>query len=370
MLNKLSIRLKLTIFSSAILIITVLTLGLLASFFANTGLFNTSDKFPVHSVLLTQDGTIEVQTVETIFYEARQEFTIILLISTITLLIAGTLIMFFITKRYLKPIETLSDEIKEINENNLQKRISTGKNKDELHSLATSFNNMINHLQISFETQKRFSQNAAHELKTPITTMITTIEVAKMTNNNDDPEINELLQILEDETNRLSVLVQGLLKLNTNNTLIYGDINVKEAILGILEVSKNDIEKKNITVTITGELKLFSDIDIFIHALRNIIENAIRYNKDYGSIDISLGESISIIDTGIGINKEAIDNIFTPFYCVDISRSKALGGHGLGLSIVKQCLERLDYTYSIESKLNEYSHFKITPNSNSIISYE
>jgi signal transduction histidine kinase len=293
----------------------------------------------------------------------------------IFIIASGTVITYIVTGRALKPVTDLSKEIKEIDENNLYRQVQVPPSKDEVASLSMSFNRMIHKLQKSFLAYKHFSANAAHELKTPLAAMLARIEVVQLS---DPPILEEHTEALEDmrsNVERLNLIVHDLLQMNVGmNEFRRVIFSADELFQKIISEFSLDIQRKHINIDVHLEnALLYGDKNMLHQAFSNMIHNAIKYNKDNGSIQIngvhqSDTTCITIADTGIGIPDDQIDKIFDPFYRVDKSRSRELKGNGLGLSIVKSVIDKHDGSIQVQSEAGLATTFVIQlPNSSSIL---
>lgn len=306
------------------------------------------------------------KTIITIAADAKKQFTYSSIIFMILIIFIGMTITYIVLGRALKPVKDLSKIIKNINENNLEQHIENFTTKDEIGSLAASFNLMMDRLSKSFAIQKQFASNAAHELKTPLAIIKSGIQVLKMEERPSLEDYKENVEITEQSIERLIQIVNDLLKLNTKNLEKFTDkISIQETIQNILSELKPITEKKEISIQL-GECNEFmlGNAILIYRALFNLIENAVKYNKEKGSINISATLKnnsiiINISDTGMGIAAEELPNIFEPFYRVDKSRSREIGGSGLGLSIVKTIIDKHDGTITVTSIQNVGTNFQI-----------
>lgn len=206
--------------------------------------------------------------------------------------------------------------------------------------------------------QKRFSQNAAHELRTPLSVIKTKLDVFKKKSNRTKEEYETLLTIIERYVERLSNLVQELLELTNIDALEYTQtIHIKAILKEVVEELSIPTKEKNIKISLIGEEQsLQGNADLMYRAFYNLVENAIKYNIENGSIEIELINiendiKVLIKDTGIGIAYKVRNLIFEPFFRVDKSRSRKLGGAGLGLSIVKSIIEQHQGKISVSDSI-------------------
>jgi len=213
--------------------------------------------------------------------------------------------------------------------------------------LTYSFNEMSNKLDEAFSMQKRFSQSAAHELRTPLSVLKTKVEVFKKKKEHTKEEYDSLLNVISAHTNRLSELVTDILNFTNMEEVEYNHkIDIKGLLEDIIEELSIHAKDRHITVSLDGtEHTILGNNNLLHRALFNLVENAIKYNHDYGIVNIKVASVheqtlITIEDSGIGIPKEMQTLIFEPFFRVDKSRSRQMGGTGLGLTMVKSIIEK------------------------------
>ena len=275
-----------------------------------------------------------------------------ILIALVTVLF-GTFAAYVISGQALKPIKSLAEKIEEVDANNLNQPIEPPNTIDEVSRLTDSFNNMLAKLNRSFEAQKLFAQNAAHELKTPLASMRANIEVLQMDTEPSLEEYKDVVGIVRDNTERLIALVEGLLLLDNRTDDRTQFFDGRETFEKILDELSEDIAQKHLNVSIEGDCHIRGDKALLERACSNLVHNAVRYNVDNGVVAIRLSaDSISIEDSGTGIPAEHLAHIFEPFYCVDQSRSKHLGGHGLGLAIAKNIFDKHHIEIQVFSEHN------------------
>lgn len=202
-----------------------------------------------------------------------------------------------------------------------------------------------------------FFANASHELKTPLTTIKGFNDMISLKTN--DETLKGYSQKIDKETERMLSLIDDMLNLSKLENLSapreYSDVNIKDIAEEVAENLKPLAEKKNVSVTVSGELTLRGEREHFYELVKNLAENAVRYNKNGGYAKIELssedGKTITVSDNGIGIDDEHQGRIFERFYRVDKSRLRATGGTGLGLSIVKHVCELYGAEISLKSRL-------------------
>ena len=214
------------------------------------------------------------------------------------------------------------------------------------------------------QVKKDFFDNASHELKSPITSIIGYSQLVSSGIVNDNKEIIEYNKKIYKEASRMNSILYDMLniaELEQGYPVKKEDVNLKKLVLEILDAYKTKIEAKNIHLDLQiDDVKINSDIRLIDEMLRNLIDNAIKYNKENGKITINLTEKLFLIsDTGIGIKKENQSRIFERFFMEDKARSKENGGTGLGLAIVKHIIETLGYKIEVISKVNVGTKFII-----------
>jgi signal transduction histidine kinase len=294
-----------------------------------------SDKKIIGVVVLGQPLNLAEITINNLFR---------LYIVLIPFLIAmSTLGGFMLANRALKPISYMTKIAREISTGDLSKRLNLPYTNDEVGNLAQTFDMMIEKIDESINRQKQFTNDASHELRTPIAVIQGQAE-AMLQHEHNVEEYRKTLSIIFDEAKHMSKLVSNLLFLarsdsNTEN-LYMENLNFSELLEGIVDELKPIARSNNVELClIKNELSyIFGDQTRLTQLFYNIIDNAIKYNLPGGYINVSVenkGNYIktSIQDTGIGIPQEHINHIFERFYRVDKARSRLKGGNGLGLSI-------------------------------------
>ena len=280
--------------------------------------------------------------------------------------VVGTGMTYIMAGKVLSPITKLSRDIETIDENNLFMPLLEVASKDEVSRLSISFNSMIKKLEKAFISQKNFSANAAHELKTPLAAMISRIEVCQL---DDNPSLLDYKDTLNDVlqcAGRMNELVGDLLEMTTTPITERSiNIDLTELLEQVIhEVSQSNPKGIHFENKITN-INLMGDRALLYRAFLNIMQNAVKYNKPDGSVSILANADdgkaiITISDSGIGIPADQLDRIFEPFYCVDKSRSRQLGGSGLGLALVKTIIEKHGGDISADSELGENTDITVT----------
>lgn len=272
----------------------------------------------------------------------------------LVVIVAGSCAAYFLAGHYTKPVQQLSAHMKEISPNTLSDSIEIEGGGEEIQELVKSFNQMTEQLDEAFAMQRRFSASAAHELRTPIAVLRTKLDVFKK-KKREQREYDELVDTMETYIDRLSSIITDLLEFAETSELgetenVSLDAVITTVVDDLESVAQNNMVNMQIDVQpkVQSEAQNFivkGNTNLLYRALYNLVENAIRYNNEEGSVNITLetrGQEgvIIIADTGVGIAPEQRELVFEPFYRVNKSRSREFGGAGIGLSLVKTILKR------------------------------
>jgi len=279
-----------------------------------------------------------------------------LIVSTLLALLGGVA-AYFISGHALKPIREFSDKIEEVQAQNLaDSRIEVSKIK-ELNQLSVSYNKMLERLSDAFEIQRQFTASAAHELRTPLSLMQVQLDLYHSTQHpGSDADTVQMIKMLTEQNDRLGKMVKTLLDMSELQTVGRDEkIILNDLVDEVLEDLELLAQEKNIKLI--GKYKNITMIgsDILIYRLvYNLVENAIKYNHSDGQVTVNAYKKqkhiyLSVEDTGSGIPKELRERVFEPFFRVDKSRSRELGGVGLGLALVHEIVRVHDGSISIKS---------------------
>ena len=279
-----------------------------------------------------------------------------LLISAILALIGGV-VTYFISGHALRPIREFSDKIEEVQAQNLAaSRIEENKVK-ELNQLSVSYNKMLERLSDAFEIQRQFTANAAHELRTPLSLMQVQLDLYNSTRHPDnDADTLQTIKMVTEQNGRLSKMVKTLLDMSELQTVGRDDEIMVDALVDEVLADLDPLaQEKNIKLT--GKYKNITMVgsDILIYRLvYNLVENAIKYNHSGGQVTVTAYRKekhvyLSVEDTGNGIPEELRERVFEPFFRVDKSRSRELGGVGLGLALVREIVRVHDGSITVRS---------------------
>lgn len=280
----------------------------------------------------------------------------------------GGMVTYFVSGHALKPLRDFSAKVEKVQVQNLTASVIDEKGASELVRLGDSYNKMLMRLSDAFEVQRQFTGNAAHELRTPLALMQAQLDLYNSSAHpNVDSETAETIQMAAEQTERLTKLVKTLLDMSELQTVARTD----EIELGALvEEVLADLEplarERGIALNAgcCGELYMTGSDILIYRVVFNLVENAIRYNRDGGSVYVSVNKRdtnavIAVRDTGRGISPEYIERVFEPFFRVDKSRSRELGGVGLGLALVREIVRLHDGGIAVSESNEEGTTFEV-----------
>ena len=289
------------------------------------------------------------------------------LIISAALALLGGVATYFISGHALRPIRELSDKIEKVQAQNLaDSRIEENQVK-ELNQLSVSYNRMLERLSEAFEIQRQFTANAAHELRTPLALMQVQLDLYHSNSHPDnDADTVQMIKMVTEQNDRLNKMVKTLLDMSELQTVGRDDEIILDALVDeVLEDLEPLAEGKNIRligkckdITMTGS-------DILIYRLvYNLVENAIKYNHLGGQVTVTADRKekhvyLSVEDTGAGIPEELKERVFEPFFRVDKSRSRELGGVGLGLALVREIVRVHDGSITVKSNPSGGTIFEV-----------
>ena len=279
-----------------------------------------------------------------------------LLVSILSALLGGVA-TYFICGRALKPLRAFSDQIEKVQAQNLSDARMEENGVRELNQLSISYNRMLERLSDAFEVQRQFTASAAHELRTPLSLMQVQLDLYHSTQHpGSDADTVQMIKMLTEQNDRLGKMVKTLLDMSELQTVGRDEkIILNDLVDEVLEDLEPLAQEKNIKLI--GKYKNITMIgsDILIYRLvYNLVENAIKYNHSDGQVTVNAYKKqkhiyLSVEDTGSGIPKELRERVFEPFFRVDKSRSRELGGVGLGLALVHEIVRVHDGSISIKS---------------------
>ena len=290
------------------------------------------------------------------------------LIITVLLALLGGVVTYFISGHALRPIREFSDKIEEVQAQNLSDSRIEENNVKELNQLGISYNKMLERLSEAFEIQRQFTANAAHELRTPLALMQVQLDLYNSVSHpGNDADTLQTIKMVTEQNDKLNRMVKTLLDMSELQTVGRDDKIILDA---IVEEVLADLEplavEKNIKLIEKCEDATMIGSDILIYRLvYNLVENAIKYNHPLGQVTVTAYQRnkhvyLSVEDTGSGIPKELRERVFEPFFRVDKSRSRELGGVGLGLAFVREIVRVHDGSICIKSGKTGGTIFEVT----------
>lgn len=374
--SKISIQGRVTILTAILLIVCSIILTIFSMSSAKTMMWSLLESSAETTLAVDSEGEEEIgeageeggAVASESAEQAKQRFDMRGVLFCIGITVCGSVAAWFISGKALKPLSDLSKKVENINEHNLSYRLPRTSSNDEISQLTESFNFMLARIEAAFQRQKRFTANAAHELKTPLATIKAGNQVLLHFENTNIQDYRENTEITINCIDRLTEVVNNLLllasadeKREQKRERIELDA-MMEAVFSDLEPL---YEQNNISYNINCEENIIiGDPAMLYQVFYNLIENAYKYNKKNGEIFVRSyvsGENIciKIADTGEGIPEEYLPLIFESFYRVDQSRSRKIAGAGLGLSIARTIIEQNDGTITVESQKGKGTAFTI-----------
>lgn len=290
------------------------------------------------------------------------------LIITVLLALLGGVVTYFISGHALRLIREFSDKIEEVQAQNLSDSRIEENNVKELNQLGISYNKMLERLSDAFEIQRQFTANAAHELRTPLALMQVQLDLYNSASHpGNDADTLQTIKMVTEQNDKLNRMVKTLLDMSELQSVGRDDKIILDA---IVEEVLADLEplavEKNIKLIGKCEDATMIGSDILIYRLvYNLVENAIKYNHPLGQVTVTAYQRnkhvyLSVEDTGSGIPKELRERVFEPFFRVDKSRSRELGGVGLGLALVREIVRVHDGSICIKSGKTGGTIFEVT----------
>ena len=308
-------------------------------------------------------------------YNSKSDYRNRSLLITVVVALIGGAVTFFVSGRALKPLKEFSETVEKVQAQNLADYTIEENRITELDRLRTSYNKMLLRLSESFETQRQFTGNAAHELRTPLALIQAQLDLYHTTEHPESTAVaEETIQMVTEQNERLSKLVRTLLDMSELQTVSRNDRielhSLIEEVLTDLEPlaqeKKVELIQKSQGAGAKADEELFltgSDILIY-RMLYNLVENAIKYNRENGSVTVSAIRKknevvLTVSDTGNGIDEAFREQIFEPFFRVDKSRSRELGGVGLGLAMVREVVRVHDGTIEVYTNKHSGTTFEV-----------
>lgn len=343
MLKKIPLRIRFTLVASLFLLVSCVTLTLLSNVSA-AHMMKAATVVPAMEGDSTPILALEpAEPVDSAYYQVFQQKTVV---ATVLIVLIGSVATYFAAGYVLKPIRDLSDEVQHRNIENLGEPIALPQSADEIRQLTISFNRMMADLQRSFLLQKEFSANAAHELRTPLAVMRAKLDVFALSEDQ-SPETQEMVTAMSLQLERLSKLIEDLLWFSkdlplekTSPVPLYPLLcDVAEELSGLADEKEIQIRIQRTECLVLGQDNLLERV------FYNLLENAVKYSPPRTQVTVAFREErdslkVQVADQGEGIPEDCRRAVFEPFFRVDRSRSRAVGGSGLGLAVCKKILER------------------------------
>ena len=290
------------------------------------------------------------------------------LIITVLLALLGGVVTYFISGHALRSIREFSDKIEEVQAQNLSDSRIEENNVKELNQLSISYNKMLERLSEAFEIQRQFTANAAHELRTPLALMQVQLDLYNSASHpGNDADTLQTIKMVTEQNDKLNRMVKTLLDMSELQTVGRDDKIILDAIVEeVLADLEPLAQEKNIKLIGKCEDATMTGSDILIYRLvYNLVENAIKYNHPLGQVTVTAYQRnkhvyLSVEDTGRGIPKKLRERVFEPFFRVDKSRSRELGGVGLGLAFVREIVRVHDGSICIKSGKTGGTIFEVT----------
>ncbi|MEO6612232.1 MAG: ATP-binding protein [Chitinophagaceae bacterium] len=291
-------------------------------------------------------------------FQLRQVLTLCLFIGMLITLLTG----YIFSSQLVKPISFIIGQVNAISSHNLSKRLAVGISRDELNQLAKTFNDLLDRLQESFMTQRRFISNASHELSTPLTSILSQLQVTFQRDRN-VAEYRQVLQSIQEDVEQMRQLTKSLLeiaKTGSHGTIELNDLRIDELLLKVIaDIQKNsqqyqvEMQFHNLPEE-ENQCCVFGNFDLLYSALKNIIENGCKYSPDKTSrLEVSFAYrriQILVMNKGDVITEEEIEQVFQPFFrgtnAIDIK------GFGLGLPLAKRIIGLHKGNITVESNLS------------------
>ena len=347
-----SLQWKLTVITAIIVILSCLAISYAISKSAISSMSKIEDS--AVAILPTSPATdttgevvqLQISTKDVISDMAKgiqADFWKSSLLITIIITVASSSMMYFFIGYALKPLQNLGEQIEDIQAKNLKHLVVSDQSSIEIEQLTNAFNEMLERLSNTFAMQRQFSANAAHELRTPLAVMRTKLEVFEKNNNPSATEYQETVHMIRMQTSRLSHVIDILLEMTDLQSAQKQDhISLADMAEEVICDLTALADKKNITIFQNpGTAEIIGNDTLIYRAIYNLVENAIKYNHIGRNVTVSIKEenefaTVNVSDNGPGIQQEDWQHIFEPFFRVDKSRSRDMGGAGLGLALVKE----------------------------------
>lgn len=301
------------------------------------------------------------------YQDASFKFSVQSIVFMVMIVLLALAAAYWATGKMLGPLKELTLSVQRVDDQNLDQRVELERSQGEVHVLADAFNSMLDRLEDAFLIQKSFAANAAHELKTPLAVMKSSLQVLEMISQPSEEDYREFMRDTDVSLERIMKTVEGLLALaNLTEVPMSEEVDLYQ----LLEHAVQELEDKarehgvKITVDSRTEAMAGGNPSLLYRVVYNLLENAVKYNRPNGSVSVTVREEgtfvlVQVEDTGLGMKEEDLCHIFEPFYRADKSRSQRIPGSGLGLAVVKLVLDKHGGMIEAESEIDKGSLFKV-----------
>ena len=372
-MKKWTLQARITLIVGVILAVACILLTANSLFAANTYYGNyaalmEAGLVEVDSAASADGSDLVVSEANEVYREASDKFSGQSVLGLVLIAAAAVAITYWVTGRTMKPLRELTGSVGKVDDGNLHERLELPGAQGEVLALEESFNRMLGRLEDAFLVQKNFASNAAHELKTPLAVIKSSLQVLEMNPRPEEGDYREFMQDTKESLERIIKTVDGLLALAAPDA---DSADEAVALRPLLNQAAKELsaqaEESGVSLSVAeGEdAAVYGNPNLLYRAFYNLVENAVKYNRPGGTVKAALERredkvNVRIEDTGIGIGEEELRHIFEPFYRADPSRSQRIPGSGLGLSVVKMILERHRGEIRVESKPGKGTVFTVT----------
>lgn len=352
---------------AACLLLTTHSLFAARTYYGDYAALIESGLAEVDPALTTDIMTEQSLTSPRVFYQtATQKFSIQSLAALaliVALALGGT---YWAAGRVLRPLKRLTQSVQGMDGRHLDRRVPEAGVQGEVLSLTRSFNGMLGRLEESFLIQRSFAANAAHELKTPLAVIKSSLQVLEMDPHPSEADYHEFMADTSQSLERIIKTVEGLLSLaNLEEVPLNETVELRPLLDQAVRELSGRAKEHGVTLNISGEAGgVKGNGNLLYRAFFNLIENAVKYNRPGGTVSVTLQQEgasarVRVEDTGTGIPEGALHHIFEPFYRADLSRSQQISGSGLGLAVVKMILDRHGASIQATSQKDHGSLFTV-----------
>lgn len=355
MLKRIPIRWRLTLMTSALIALCCIGLNVVLSLSAyqmadvvGAALTQPACSVGEEAALYLEPATVVPAADLEFVDQAKHGYGVESLGYTVIAVLCGGALTYCVSGRALRPVRILNEQVRNIDAHNLSETMEVPPTRDEIAQLTESFNSMTEKLALTFAAQRRFSADAAHELRTPLAVLQTKLDVFRKREDHTPEEYDALLASFQKQLSHLRSLVTELLAIaNMEESFDRRDVSLRELLEDVSAELAPVAEKKGVAVSLqVADVHICGNPDLLFRVFYNLVENGIKYNVPQGSVWICAsaegGQSavVTVDDTGIGIPASSQKQIFEPFYRVDASRNRDRGGAGLGLPLAAAIVQK------------------------------